>query len=174
MNESTLLPLSQLYFIKIQQIHRRMMHLRMKFQQSYSTNRKSIAVRDKLTLTLTLTLFDCFITFPSTHTDIADTACDFLRKHGYPLCLGAVDRTQISVATPLKSQTDYYNSTTCKLGHLVGATMHPYILAPIWPTLFEDPSIQSTTCSSTVSKSRPISLPIQHSAWTRHWWNLIR
>ena len=221
MNENTLLPLSELYFIKIQQIHRRMMHLRMKFQRSYSTYRKCIAVRDKLTRILCLLdgspinkrsvwslkkngewwsrivlsmsarqfkenfrverstfsklvqqldpylrredtilrpaipvdkrvacalyalgstselrtvanlfgigkstageilhefcativefYFNRFITFPSTDTEIADTACDFLREHDYPLCLGAVDGTHIIVKTPLESQTDYYN-----------------------------------------------------------------
>ena len=221
MNENTLLPLSELNFIKIQQVHRRMMHLRMKFQQSYSTYRKSIAARNKLTRILCLLdaspinkrsvwslkkngewwslivpsmnarqfkenfrverstfsklvqqldpylrredtilrpaipvdkrvacalyalgstselrtvanlfgigkstageilhefcativefYFNRFITFPSTDTEIADTACDFLREHDYPLCLGAVDGTHIIVKTPLESQTDYYN-----------------------------------------------------------------
>ncbi|CAF2119842.1 unnamed protein product [Rotaria magnacalcarata] len=49
------------------------------------------------------------VKFPDNHQEIKDTSSKFLRKFGYPMCIGAVDGTHISIKPPLGLETDYFN-----------------------------------------------------------------
>lgn len=53
--------------------------------------------------------FNRLVKFPTTDQEIADTVHDFLVRYDYPMCLGSLDGTHISVKAPIEAQTDYYN-----------------------------------------------------------------
>jgi hypothetical protein len=59
--------------------------------------------------TLVDILFHRFIKFPNTDQEIKDTIDDFQTKYGYPMCLGALDGSHISIKPPLGFEIDYFN-----------------------------------------------------------------
>ena len=53
--------------------------------------------------------FHRLVKFPSSDQEIIDTIYDFLVRYDYPMCIGSVDGTHISVKAPVESQVDYFN-----------------------------------------------------------------
>lgn len=53
--------------------------------------------------------FNSFVKFPISNEEIKTTIDDFYIKCGYPMCLGAVDGTHVSVQPPAGCETDYFN-----------------------------------------------------------------
>ena len=53
--------------------------------------------------------FHRLVKFPSSDQEIVDTIHDFLVRYDYPMCIGSVDGTHISVKAPVESQVDYFN-----------------------------------------------------------------
>ena len=54
-------------------------------------------------------LFYRMIRFPSTQQEIEETINGFNSKSGYPMCVGSLDGTHISVKAPIGYEMDYYN-----------------------------------------------------------------
>lgn len=54
-------------------------------------------------------VFHRFICFPTTIAEIEETMEGFLNKCGYPMCLGSLDGTHISIKPPIGMEPDYYN-----------------------------------------------------------------
>ena len=53
--------------------------------------------------------FSRLVRFPTTNDEIKKTIDGFAQKYSYPLCLGALDGTHISVTPPKGFETDYLN-----------------------------------------------------------------
>ncbi|CAF3340251.1 unnamed protein product [Rotaria sp. Silwood2] len=53
--------------------------------------------------------FHRLIKFPVTNQEIKQTTDVFLDKYGYPMCIGSIDGTHISIEPPTGEETDYYN-----------------------------------------------------------------
>lgn len=59
--------------------------------------------------TLVDNFFHTFIQFPSTNEEVKKTTNDFQISSGYPMCLGALDGSHISIKPPLGFEVDYFN-----------------------------------------------------------------
>lgn len=53
--------------------------------------------------------FHRLVTFPTIDDEIKKTIDGFLTNYQYPLCLGALDGTHISITPPMGFETDYFN-----------------------------------------------------------------
>ncbi|CAF2893685.1 unnamed protein product [Rotaria sp. Silwood2] len=53
--------------------------------------------------------FNRLIKFPVTVQEIQQRADNFLNKYGYPMCIGSVDGTHISIEPPTGEETDYFS-----------------------------------------------------------------
>ncbi|CAF1470821.1 unnamed protein product [Rotaria magnacalcarata] len=53
--------------------------------------------------------FGRLIKFPANNQEIQATTDEFLQKFGYPMCIGCIDGTHISIEPPTGAETDYFN-----------------------------------------------------------------
>ena len=54
-------------------------------------------------------LADKYIKLPRTEEEVNKSCSLFFEKHGFPQCLGAVDRTQVTIKRTSENSTDYIN-----------------------------------------------------------------
>ncbi|CAF3863201.1 unnamed protein product [Rotaria sordida] len=53
--------------------------------------------------------FHRLIKFPVNDQQVKQTTDAFLNKYGYPMCIGSIDGTHISIEPPIGEETDYFN-----------------------------------------------------------------
>ena len=113
--------------------------------------------------TLVDKLFHKFVQFPSTNKAIEDTTTDFLIKCGYPLCIGAVDGSHISIKPPLGFESDYFNY---KKHHLV------ILLAVVNSSLeftYVNVGAPGRSNDSSVFNCSNLAEVIQHEIYSNHY-----
>ncbi|CAF4749204.1 unnamed protein product [Rotaria socialis] len=110
MDKTSCLALVHTYLSKQQRLTNDISNLRSEYQRLLRKYRRNLNQRNKLIAILIMLNENSFgINHRDNHQEIKDTSSKFLRKFGYPMCIGAVDGTHISIKPPLGLEADYFN-----------------------------------------------------------------
>ena len=81
-----------------------------KVSNAFGVSRSTVSVSvRRVTRSISEQLGQKYIKLPATEEEVLELSSNYLDKHGFPQCIGAIDGTHIEIKQPTQDYTDYLN-----------------------------------------------------------------